>query len=487
MIIVNSVIFTSSVFAAKKSKYSISNFKANGVDYEYYKNKKGLWGLKKAKDEKWILKPQYSALYIRTDEQIYTGKPKDKFLKLYNSKTKKFQKTDFTSYFFPPYQASNTILGNIPLLQSKDRSVQAFVSATSSELNTIANLDENIVNEHQANLMSIYGTPYFGLFVRQVIDGKKIYQAYGGDGRSTGRKYSAEAVEFMMNDSFVNRPVNYLIPFEVIDKARNLYWPIIFVENSDKSFTFIERPDHIKGLVINPRYHWSDLYMNPKSLLKVPSFYELGVLHVDASGAETMMVEQLDISKLSKFFKVSDLLTKKIEQRTGNKYTDLFFINSKDITYDGRYYDRKYPAYKLENGKYTNAFMDLTSSDETFDTKELLIKNLELKAANIEQIANLKKQDYLKREYESQKIRAEGQQRMEAYFKDINDSNAEEKRNADAQRKAETNAIWSRVGQQIQQTGQEASKKAKCINKRTQTKKDYLAGKQGWYDVGGCQ
>lgn len=472
----------------KKNKYHITNFTKDGLKLSFYKNtKKGLYGLKVTGKEEWVLKPKYKNINVRSKDNILVSKKGQKTYQKYSMTTKEFSKTDITMIFSPPYKASNKASGLQSLVVQKPGTVYAFKDNKSLEMVEIPNVDGHIKNEHGATLFPIYGGPWNGFFVRHNENGNKYYQAYFLNGQPMGKKYPLDRVVYMMNNSYSKGNIyQYIVPFEILDESKQLYWPILFVDNTAGKTNFIEKPSHIKGLMIDPVYHWSDMSLTPLDLLYIPAFDNAWFVYNDG-GKEVLQNNEWVISKFKTFGDMRTFLTQNLD-KSKKHYTDFELVPGKSITYNGGYFAKKYPTFKNQDGKYVYSYYSGKFSNENiYDTKKQMLDTIKMQSDNIKQIANLKKQKYIQNENENRQVRAENQRMTDEYFQKINDENAAASRAISERRRKDNSEVWGRVSKQLQQTGQDASKRAKCINKRTQTKKDFLAGKQGWYDTGGCK
>ncbi len=445
-------------------------------------------GMVKRGSKSWVIPPKYANIRSFSDEVIYLRKNNSDTFEVFNIKTNSHADTDIKKIWYPKRGGKrDSHLNWLGLAQKSNGDVYPINSKTGRLYpNKFSNLDEPIRNffDDRELFDAVLPGFYYGFLVRHKEGDKKYYKRYDIEGKLLDLE-PIPANEVVLRTYYNgDHKRTFIIPFRIVNKERNLYWPILFNQRGD----IAKRPEGVLGFIDNSLQHWAYPETKQNDFYKIPYFSNFDILALK-DGKEFVSINPGSLDTNSGILNaIKNTFT------NTNTATDYEVINGIDITTGGATFNRAYVIYKNDNEKHVYAARPNQSLDGelaiAFDSRPEARAAINYRIQNYKSIATQNKNSYFS------KITKERTAVTEREKRRIDILNAEEKKykNREAQkiaeekaREDEKNAVWSRVGDQIQKAGAAANKKAKCINKQTQTKKDYLAKKQGWYETGGCK
>lgn len=451
-----------------KDKYFCSPLKDK--TYELCKEKKGkLYGIRHLQNG-WELEPKMVEVLHFGNSRLTYFKPvgAEYFSVVTLGSGKKAELTSLVSIFSTSFSYTRDVATSHVAVR-KDRSFSLLNKDTGSTIKFYPNLDHSNVNEFGASIPSLIQNLLPGFWVRQNEDGKKYYRFITEDGYMVKQKsYPAEKVRLFLNGGS-------LLPFEVVDAEKELYWPMIYSIDD-----FIEKLKEIKGVALPEWQHWQDRVLGNANATKIPTIESVIFVH-DKSGKEIAYSKSLNIGSFKnstdvmKFFKEYD--------QGGRQYFNLSRSRTKRVSELGYIYESKSIILRSENGEYidyggrwSNTFKNqdellafISRSDEELKQEQKLVVQKNAKEAAEQRMRDAELAEIVRQE--RQKL-------------------IDEQENAKAARrakiKAQSDAAWSGVSNQLQNRAREADAKADCINKRTKKKQKFLDKKQNWYQDYDC-
>lgn len=452
-------------------------FNIEGTVFEYRYTKDSKYGLTIEYSNTWELEPIYSSIKILSKNVILVLETGAKFYKHYNYNTKEMKETEITKVYVPANEGENGAGRAVYVVVKKDSSHHLVTDKQNLSLFELKDLDTT-----DSNLL-VTQTPFGDLFIRKKINDRKFYQGVSAKGELTSSTFPADKVHFMMNESTIKKVTQYLIPLLTIDESRELYWPIIFYFNNNKEY-LIEKPDHIQGAyvdfnlnVYNPSYK--------KNLFNLPTSSVFFIVYSGQNG-NSAFEKSFVMQDLGSFSEMKKVLTDKPANINGLNLISI--LPGKDSTGKGVVFNNTFPILKNEEGKYTikSRFGSYNANNREFDTLDQVRNHLNERSLNINSVSTKMYADNKKEEANRRAVSDATDKRIKDWQDKLNASDLAIKQANEQAQKDEKNRAWKSVGDQIQNAGDKAKVKGDCIRKRTQTKKDYLDKKQGWYETGGC-
>tara|TARA_B100001971_G_scaffold215195_1_gene260269 strand:+ start:96660 stop:98120 length:1461 start_codon:yes stop_codon:yes gene_type:complete len=283
------------------------------------------------------------------------------------------------------------------------------------------------------------------------------------------------------NTSIVLNSGEYLLVKEV-DKEEGLVRPVVTGVEDD-----FYTENNIEGIILLEEETWSTNSV-VKGRATLPVFKHF-IIVSNKDGKKTYQLssytKNYKLSRDQQLVQFREALTPKADNKTQN-YNKLVWVesvynyrNKKD-----KFFTQKRPLLVASNGKAVIANSKGVPSITYASEKDYYAKTKATKDMYAEYIAAQKRRTELDKSY------AESARKRDMEIARQQEEQEQRKRAArehDARaNRAAKDAAWSGVANQIQNAGRASKKKADCIRKRTQTKKDYLDKKQGWYQTGGC-
>lgn len=271
----------------------------------------------------------------------------------------------------------------------------------------------------------------------------------------------------------------YLL-FKDVDPDMNIVRPIVAGIEQD----FLEAKN-IEGIILLDEKTWK-LKKQSNKLATLPSFKNFIIVTNDngrRSYYESSYLIDHTKSRIEQLKAFKQALIPPRGNQTA-KFSDLERITYVYKDKNGILYEQERPLLKNYKNKYVTAdrygnLNQYFSSKNEFQNKvAVLRKNYK------DYIADMKERERREKAYRESRRKLDkaiaDQQAREERMRREN-----RERDARAMRAAK-DAAWSGVADKIQNAGRASKSKADCIRKRTQTKKDFLDKKQGWYQTGGC-
>lgn len=450
-------------------KYSCKPLKDK--NYEYCTEKKGkLIGYRHVKDG-WILEPKI--LYTRHYGDSKLTYLKEEGAEFYSVVTlgsgKKPELTPFVSLITSDFNYDKFV-DTIVVGMKKDRTFQTLDHSTGKPLDEHPNLDFNINNEYGATIPTLVANFLPGYWVRQKEDGKRVYRFVTKDGKIEGEAIPEGKVRFHLSDGI-------LIPFELVDETRQLYWPLIRFSDGN-----LKRPKEVKGLALPEWKHWEDPILGGTHRPRIPTSNYL--LFIYDEGKREVAYSKSFSAK--NFKRGGDVQKYFSEYNSGGRaYYDFTRMKRQKVSSKGKIYETTDYLLTTDTGIHV-AFGDSAAWDQNFSSREDLVTYLETRGKNINEERQKVVDKNARDAAEGMRIRAEIAEQVRQDTQRLKDERANIREAQRARDKAASNAAWQGVSNQLQNRGREASKKADCINKRTTIRKKFLDKKQGWYQEGGC-
>lgn len=430
-------------------------------------------------NDEWILPPEYNHFqFYGKSKRLYLRKNGSEIYdQIILGKDKVTTPTEFIRIEMIPYDYKG-VMRTVVMAIAKDKSMITLSEVDGQPTKTkdrwIKNVDDNAINEFGASIPPFVWNMARGFWVRHNENGKKFYRYYTEESLEwTGKyKYPAEKVTFFIWDGV-------LVPFEIIDAEKRFYWPMV-----KRMSDVVEKPKNVIGVYIDYEYHWVDPKGIERTYPKIPSF-EYGYWFVrEINGKQYYSI--LNGFSIRRAETIKEVFNGLVEVSDGVwKYTDPVYLNAYQITDKGVYYIKPTIAFKNPEGFYW-LLPDSSSSDKKIASKEEIIAYSKNRDANIDKIAKKVELKNKQDAQEAQAIQAEIAEQVRRDTEALKNKQAAQKAAKRAAIKAQSDAAWRGVSDQIQQKGREAEQKADCIRKRTKKKQDFIDGKQNWYEEGGC-
>lgn len=438
--------------------------------YELCKEKKGkLYGVRHLKSG-WELEPNLAEILDFRYSKLTYFKPAgaEYFSTVTLGTGKKAEPTSIVSIFSTSFSYTRDVATSHVAVK-KDRSFTLLNPETGQTIRFYPSLDYSTVNEFGASIPSLIENLLPGFWVRQNEDGKKYFRFITEDGYMVKQKsVPAEKVRLFLNGGSI-------LPFELIDAEKELYWPLIYTQGE-----FIEKPKDIKGLALIEWQHWQDGILGNANGTKIPTTENV-IFVFEKNGKEVAYSKSLNLgrfkksSEVIKFFKEFD--------QDGRMYSELSRTRTKRVSDLGHIYDSKSIMLRDDNGEYVdfgarwgNTFKSrdemlafLRRNDEELKQEQVQVVNKNAKEAAEQRVRDAELAESVRRERQK-----------------LIDEQAQAKAARRARIKAESDAAWSGVSDQLQNRARKADAKADCINKRTKKKQNFLDKKQNWYQDYDC-
>lgn len=487
-----SVLFLSGLIfyscASFKETYScMGRLSFSNGDYKYCKSKKdNLWGVYTWKDNKEVLGSNYKSISrpSKNSDKIFL-EPKDgSFIEEFNLKTGELKKTNFKFTFNPPIFLSKS--GSYTVAFDEDQTLYTFNNDGSIKAK-IPGFDKTTYsNRFGFNLNIIYqawfGDTFFGRFRK---DGRVYYQHFDTSGNLIGKEYPASNIEVVLVEG------HYFI-FEKL--SEHLYFPILY---NNETKRFLDKPNNLDGLVLNFKYEWHETkkFHDVKNQnFKIPTIRSF-LFQYNDNGVTKYRYKSVYMNSLKKWSDFREDFSningyKRFGYNKPEDYTNLKWYKRKDVNKDGVALNLTTPYFQGKDGKWNfigiHGFFN-SRLETSFESEKSLIAYFDDRTKNTakygQEMISIREADRADLRRAHAELRAADNAAKEKLY-------AEKKARRDYDRKKVKEAsakAWGSVGAQIQGAGRNASKKAKCISKRTATKKAFLDKKQGWYETGGCK
>lgn len=464
--------------ASFEEKYScVDNFTVNGDKLKWceYRGKK-VYGLYSLKEKKFLLEPEFSQFHAFSGSgKIYVKKASDKY---------------YTTLTYPELKEEKTKIINIGTAQKGFGKYNNRYFLGVYEDNTLAPLNDysgtigekienvhmnTIKNEFNYDLHFAYESLFRTYIIRKKIEDKYYYQLHNIFGKPLTEIIPADEVVFYLNDG-------YPMPFQIIDKKRSIVKPI--TSGFKKDFYEVNK---IKGFIILENYRWYTYNWDTYPL--IPSFSNFLIVYDDGKKEKFIessfsLIEAKSSTKLVEFVQAFSM-----EGKDKTKfYTDIDKVLVSDSSERGTEYKQE-RIIATSNNKYYLASNDghfYKSPENEFHSKKELLAFVENKNLESSSEAQNKKVSYDKKLQDGYKRDAETKEMLRKDVEDRRAAQADRKARERAKIKEASDKAWGGVSDQIKKAARESETRAKCINRVTQTKKDYLDKKQNWYETGGC-
>ncbi len=272
----------------------------------------------------------------------------------------------------------------------------------------------------------------------------------------------------------------YLL-FKDIDVEMSIVRPIASGIESD----FFESRN-IEGVILLDEMTWKLNKQDNKTPI-LPSFKNF-IIVVNHNGRKTYYKSSYIMDKNKTIDEQLQALKQALipsQDKPSGDYSDLEIVTYVYKDQFEKLYEQKRPLLKNHKNEYVVADRN-GNLNQYFSTKnEFQNKVSKLRSDYNKYIADIEEKRRKELAYRESRRKldqaiAEQQNREEQLRRENREI---DERN----RKAAKDAAWSGVADKIQNAGRASKSKADCIRKRTQTKKDFLDKKQGWYQTGGCQ
>lgn len=443
------------------------------------------WGFYTFPENEEVLANKYKniATFSKNTDKIVVQDDDDNFF-LTDLSKKEFKNLNIKAFFNPPLYLDTS--NNIEVALKHDHSLDIYDDLGNVVSNVKGLSPLSTKNEYGQIYRKVYRAWFQDVLIGRFIDqGKEYFQHFNTKGELLGKRYPLESVEIFLSHG------NYLF-FEKLDQ--DLYWPILYFSGGGG---FLKRPKHIQGIGLLKNFEWlehksyHDLFNQNH---KYPSFHYVLLVYQDKKGQKVLKnyVSKNTFKNWSDFKRVFADTSNKPPKgyRKSPVYTELKWFQRKSVNREGTIINVKTPYFKTKDNKYSylSTYNNKSGQDlKDFETEAELIAYFEDKTKNIGQHVNFarnkKAQDAMRRMRIRQELAAEDRKNKEEMFRKKREAREYDR----ARIKAEGKAAWERVGQKLQNAAAQSKKKANCIKRQTQTKKDYLDKKQGWYETGGCK
>lgn len=421
-----------------------------------------------SKDKGWIIEPNLvaSKYYKSSKRLFFKEKDAEFFSVIILGSSEKREVTPFISLLQPSYSLYESTVGPAVLGLKIDRSAVVLDEDTGETSRVIPNLDYNTKNEFGETIPALISNFTGGFWARHNENGNKYYRYYLNSGTEwTGKK------TFPANKVRVIQTLNRLILMEILDESKRLYWPIIKMSTS-----YVEKPVGVKGLHLREDYNW--LRYSLGGGVRIPTvstvYYEIQKDDKTVYRANNLVPYKWNNSlDFSKFFAEIP--------ESASTFTELKYFKLKHVSANAEIYEKDIITLKDSGGHYVSIL-----DNNKFDTEEKLKEHLNQQNANIASAVADKKIQNKKYEEEKRIRDAELAESVRRERQKLIDEQAQAKAARRARIKAESDAAWSGVSDQLQNRARKADAKADCINKRTKKKQNFLDKKQNWYQDYDC-
>lgn len=446
-------------------------------------------GLRYADKEKWFIDPVYTNISM-VSGNFYLQKKNNGHFVRWDSNLKNSEKTDYVNLFSASKNGNGIVsgtsfifnIGAFKFFQTDNGEITLIPknSKSFSESKRIKNVDTvPYVDENGETIHPVNAGLYSGVIVRHRKNDKLYYAIYNDDSKLLKDNIPEENIKFWYNAAYAKNMIGYFIPMLLVDKDRDIYWPLIW----DK-FGAMNKPKNLLGLLNNSYKQWVEpkqsIVLNNQSPRKMMFWNEAIALFKGKDQDNLIARADINIKKETTF---TELVQFFYTLESKAKATEYFKIDSIYIASNGEIYDETYWVFADQNSYKVDKY----NLHQKFSNKDELLGFFEALEDKRLYLSDLSKKNYDNERQNIARMRQDADQKMEAYFQDMKDKKAEAKARKRAVLKAASDQAWQGVSNQLQNRAAEADAKANCLRKQTQTKKDFLSGKQNWYQTGGCR
>lgn len=437
----------------------------------YEKENSSKYGLAYPKGEKWYFKPKYDNV-VSINGDLYLQKNKDDTFVKTNIHLENKKETDFIAFFHTRNDQNNKYKRHY-FVTKNDEIV--FISKMDKK---IKNADRKyLATEHGATKYPVYSGLYDGYIIRHRVDNETYYTFYDNKLEIVKDKIPVDEIKFWYNSQYEDRQIGFVIPMIQVNKERDLYWPLVLAGKK-----MMEKPDHVLGIENTSTRTWlePDFNIGARPIAsRMIGITDLYIVFKDKTGKERVAAHKLNIPAGLEF----DIFKKIfLEPEKSDVLDDLHKIDSVYVASDGKTYDQKY-FIEEKNKKFKVSKYLLREEFNSLDEVTSFFNHYQNNKAEIAKMYKAKyDQNALEVRLRNQEIsRSVENERLKL----VNKQRAKEAAKRAAIR-AESDAAWSNVSNQLKQRAREADQKADCVRGRTKKKQDFLDKKQNWYQDYDC-
>lgn len=458
-----------------KHNCNFNTVKLNNAEYRICSVKdptKNIYGVTYGKSETWLIEPKYTSVETFNGKELYATKDGGGVVR-YNFKTNEMEETEYLAIESAKkaYHPTSRPMRYVRFKNGTD--ISALNSDGIAVKQKISNVDAGAILKSSGGVVDpVYASNFGGFYVRHKEGDTKYYKIYSNNGTALSQAFPER--EIVLLQSFGSQNVH---PFHRIDKEQDLYWPLF-----TDSVSYFKKPDYLKGIIIVP-----EMYFDNDQPRTFPTYMGMGFVFYGENGQEDYVVLKYMTNSDSQINSINDFKRMMAESRVSpNRYYDYSWMEGQVAGKTGRkILNQKYVILKKPDGKYGYTY-DASWLSGTFEDKNAVIADINKTTLNVDKSAIVNQQRAMQNALENQQVRAEVKVQVDNDIRAEREKAAEQQAKYDAAKKAENDKIWDSVSNQVKDAANKASKKAKCIGKNTQTKKDFLNNKQDWYTDGGC-
>lgn len=296
-----------------------------------------LYGVTKGTSEEWLIEPSYAKIITFSDSEIYLEKKGGGVLR-YNFATKKIDEQAFKSIQKVKSSAKYGT-DEAYVAHYYDDDIEILEKKYAQPIGRIRNVDRPLPNGLGV-IPPYFISRYGGFLIRHNENGRRSYQVYSRYAKPLTEKYPAEEVKMLLSET----SGDYLA-FRQVDKAQDLYWPLIFNEQGT-----VKMPEFLKGVVINPSY-----YLDDGRAMIYPFYSGLGFVFKGAEGqADYVVFGDTDFYKLKSLNGFQNYLGEL--RKSDPRYYDLSYQTAKSVTNHGKVIDQRFVILRNSDNFYGHTY-----------------------------------------------------------------------------------------------------------------------------------